>query len=167
MENDQKSGLTNNSSNSNTSDPNFLSEKESRQIKLVKHADAFMRDRLTVSITVSYLCQELKTSPFALYSAFGEYLGLPPMQYLKILRLQGVHRALKSADPQTAKVTDIGRCYGFWNMGQFLIDYIILFGESPSTTLKKRRQKCQFVRVGSPRCMRSISVGRKSPFQGF
>ncbi len=35
VENDQKSGLTNNPSNSNTSDPNFLSEKESRQIKLL------------------------------------------------------------------------------------------------------------------------------------
>ena len=137
MKNDQKLGLTNNSSNSNTSDQNSLSEKESRQIKIVKHADAFMRDRLSLPITLSDLCQELKTSPFSLYHAFGKYLGLSPMQYLKILRLQGVHLALKSADPQISKVTDIAGNYEFWNMGQFLIDYRILFGEYPSTTLKK------------------------------
>ena len=138
-ENDQKPRLAGNSSNSNTSDSNFLSDKESRQLKLVKCADIFMRDRLPIPITLSDLCQELKTSPLSLYYAFGEYLGLSPMQYLKILRLQGVHLALKSADPQTSKVTDIARRYGFWNMGQFLIDYRILFGESPSTTLKKGR----------------------------
>ena len=120
-------------------DSNFLSEKESRQLQLVKRADTFMRDRLSVPITLSDLCQELKTSPLFLYYAFSEYFGLSPIQYLKILRLQGVHRALKSADPQTSKVTDIARRYGFWNMGQFLIDYRILFGESPSTTLKKER----------------------------
>ena len=98
-ENDQKPRLASNSSNSNTSDSNFLSKKESRQLKLVKHADSFMRDRLSVPITLSDLCQELKTSPRSLYYAFSEYLGLPPMRYLKILRLQGVHRALKSAEP--------------------------------------------------------------------
>ena len=138
-ENDQKPRLASNYSNSNTSESNFLSKKESRQLKLVKRADSFMRDRIAAPITLSDLCQELKTSPRSLYYAFSEYLGLPPMQYLKILRLQGVHRALKSAEPQTSKVTDIAGRYGFWHMGQFSTDYRILFGESPSTTLKKRR----------------------------
>ena len=50
-ENDQNPKLASNFSNSNNSDSNFLSKKESRQLKLVKHADSFMRDHLSVPIT--------------------------------------------------------------------------------------------------------------------
>ena len=120
-----------------TSDSNFLPEKESRQRKLVKRAETFMRDRLAAPITLTDLCQELKTSRRSLYYAFADSFGLPPMQYLKILRLHSVNRALKSADPQTSKVTSVAGSYGFWHMGQFSTDYRIMFGESPSTTLKK------------------------------
>ena len=120
-----------------TSDSNFIPEKKSRRRKLVKCAETLMRDRINTPITLTDLCQELKTSQRSLYYAFEESFSLPPMQYLKILRLHGVHRALKSANPQTAKVTKIAGNYGFWHMGQFSTDYRIMFGESPSTTLKK------------------------------
>ncbi len=120
-----------------TCDSSFLPEKESRQRKLVKRAETFMRDRLGAPITLTDLCQELKISQRSLYYAFSECFGLPPMQYLKILRLHSVNRALKSADPQISKVTTIAGSYGFWHMGQFSTDYRIMFGESPSTTLKK------------------------------
>ena len=120
-----------------TSDSNFLPEKESRQGKLVKRAETFMRDRLAAPITLTDLCQELKTSQRSLHYAFKQSFGLPPMQYLKIIRLHSVNRALKSADPQTSKITNIAGSYGFWHMGQFSTDYRIMFGESPSTTLKK------------------------------
>ena len=120
-----------------TSDSNFIPEKESRRRKLVKRAETLMRSRINTPITLTDLCQELKTSQRSLYYAFEQSLSLPPMQYLKILRLHGVRRALKSADPQTAKVTKIAGNYGFWHMGQFSTDYRIMFGESPSTTLKK------------------------------
>ena len=120
-----------------TSDSNFLPEKESRRRKLVKRAEVIMRDRLDLPITLTDLCQELETSKRSLYYAFEESFGLPPMQYLKILRLHSVRRALKSANPQTSKVTKIAGHYGFWHMGQFSTDYKIMFGKSPSTTLKK------------------------------
>ena len=120
-----------------TADPNFIPEKKSRRRKLVKRAEIIMRDRINIPITLTDLCQELETSKRSLYYAFEESFGLPPMQYLKILRLHGVRRALKSADPRTSKVTKIAGLYGFWHMGQFSTDYKIMFGESPSTTLKK------------------------------
>ncbi|MGK7893113.1 MAG: helix-turn-helix domain-containing protein [Xenococcus sp. (in: cyanobacteria)] len=120
-----------------TFDSNFLPEKKSPRQKLVQRAEGIMRDRLALPITLTDLCQELKTSKRSLYYAFNESFGLPPMQYLKILRLNGVRRALKLADPQTSKVTTIAGRYGFWHMGQFSTDYRIMFGESPSTTLRK------------------------------
>ena len=120
-----------------TFDSNFFPEKESPRQKLVQRAEEIMSDRLALPVTLTDLCQELKTSKRSLYYAFNEYFGLPPMQYLKILRLNGVRRALKLADPQTSKVTTIAGRYGFWHMGQFSTDYRIMFGESPSTTLRK------------------------------
>ena len=121
-----------------TSNSNFLPEKQSRRRKLVKRAEVIMRDRINTPITLTDLCQEVKTSQRSLYYAFEESFGLPPMQYLKILRLNGVRRALKSANRQTAKVAKIAGNYGFWHMGQFSTDYRIMFGESPSTTLSNQ-----------------------------
>ena len=120
-----------------TSELNFWPEKKSNRQKLVNHAEAFMRSNLIAPITLSNLCQQLNTSPRSLYRVFQEYFGLPPMQYLKILRLHQVRRALKSANSRTSKVTELATSCGFWHMGQFSQDYKQMFGESPSITLKK------------------------------
>ena len=120
-----------------TSQVNFVPEKESSRQKLVKRAEAFMRDRLADPITLTDLCQELNMSQRSLYYAFQECFGLPPMEYLKILRLHGVRQALKSSTSPASKVTKIAGNYGFWHMGQFSQDYKKMFGESPSTTLRK------------------------------
>ena len=120
-----------------TAESNFLPVKKSSRRKLAQDAETFIRDRIDTPITLTELCQELKTGQRALYYAFQEYFGLPPMQYLKILRLHGVRRALKSAVPQSSKVSKIAEAYGFWHMGQFSADYRKMFGESPSTTLKQ------------------------------
>ncbi|MDJ0679912.1 MAG: helix-turn-helix domain-containing protein [Xenococcaceae cyanobacterium MO_167.B52] len=130
-----------------TSDSNFLPDKESNRRQLVKNAEILIRDHFDLPITLTSLCQELKTSQRSLYYAFEECLGLSPMQYFKILRLNKVRRALKSADPKISKVTKIAGGYGFWHMGQFSIDYRKMFGESPSITLKKdikRQYKAEF-----------------------
>ena len=120
-----------------TSQVNFLSEKDSHRRKLVKRAEAFMRDRLAEPINLTDLCQELNKSQRSLYYAFQEYFGLPPMEYLKILRLHSVRRALKSAFPGASNVTKIAENFGFWHMGQFSVDYKKMFGESPSTTFRR------------------------------
>ena len=120
-----------------TSNSNFLPEKNSNRQKLVKYSEAFMEKYIAAPITLTDLCRELKTSQRSLYYAFQEYLGLPPMAYLKLLRLRQVRRALKSNTFQISKVSDIATSYGFWHMGQFSQDYKKMFGESPSTTLRK------------------------------
>ena len=120
-----------------TANLTFLPEKNSNRQKLVKYSEAFMEKHIAAPITLTDLCRELDTSQRSLYYAFQEYLGLPPMAYLKLLRLRQVRRTLKSTTSQLSKVTDIATSYGFWHMGQFSQDYKKMFGESPSTTLKK------------------------------
>ena len=94
--------------------------------------------KVAAPVTLTELYQELHTSQRSLYYAFQECLGLPPMDHLKLLRLHGVRRALKSADPQTYKTYEIAGQWRFWHMGQFGRDYKAMFGETPSNTLKRR-----------------------------
>ena len=124
-----------------TSGPNFLPENDSSRGKMVRQAEAFMRDRIAAPITLSELCQEVHTSQRSLYYAFEECVGLPPMDYLKLLRLHGVRRALQSVNPLIYKVYEIAGRWGFWHMGQFSRDYKMMFGEPPSTTLRCNRDK--------------------------
>jgi len=66
-----------------------------------------------------------------------EYLGMSPHRYLWLRRMDQARRALSLADPMGKTVTTIANDYGFWELGRFSVAYRKLFGESPSTTLRK------------------------------
>jgi AraC family ethanolamine operon transcriptional activator len=85
------------------------------------------------------LCEALGTSWRALDSGFREVYGISPGSYLRIVRLHGVRRALRAADPAGTSVTDIATGWGFFHFGRFSGEYRRLFGEAPSDTLWKRR----------------------------
>ncbi len=120
-----------------SSTPDFIPAKKSSRQKLVKRAEELMHDRLPSPISLSELCQGINQSKRTIYRVFQECVGLPPMEYLKILRLHGVRRVLKSSDSRISKVTDIALDWGFWHMGQFSQDYRNMFGESPSNVLRR------------------------------
>jgi AraC family ethanolamine operon transcriptional activator len=111
--------------------------KAFRRSQMVKQANDYMQAHLDQPLTLSDLCQALDTSSRALCYGFQEVFGISPMAYLKLLRLQGVHRALKAADPGTKTVTGIAAQFGFWHLGYFAHDYHQMFGELPSETLKR------------------------------
>jgi AraC-like DNA-binding protein len=55
------------------------------------------------------------------------------------LRLSGVHRGLKNADPISTTITDLTNRWGFWHMSQFVADYRRFFGELPYAAIGKTR----------------------------
>jgi AraC-like DNA-binding protein len=73
-----------------------------------------------------------------LQAAFAEATGLPPMAYLKAIRLQAAHEALAAAGPG-ASVAAIARDCGFAHPGRFAADYRRRYGRSPAETLRARR----------------------------
>lgn len=104
---------------------------------LVKQAEDYMQTHIDQPLTLTDLCDALDTSSRALSYGFQEMFGMSPMAYLKTLRLQAVHQALKTADPTTTKIIAIANQSGFWSMGHFSRDYKQMFGELPSATFKQ------------------------------
>jgi len=88
-------------------------------------------------LSVWQLSNIVGISERTLRSAFEEYFGIGPVRYLKIRILREARKSLRSADPSTTSVTDVAVGLGIWEFGRFSRDYKMLFGESPSETLRK------------------------------
>ena len=63
---------------------------------------------------------------------------MSPMQYLWLRRMNLVRRELQQQNLRTT-VTTTAMNFGFWHLGRFADEYRSLFGESPSSTLARRR----------------------------
>ena len=83
------------------------------------------------------LCTIANLSERTLQYVFLEYLGLTPVEYMRVVRLNHVNSDLKLATGKT-KITDIALKWGFIELGRFARDYKSLFLELPSKTLMKR-----------------------------
>ena len=90
-----------------------------------------------VPLKVSDLVFAAQTTERTLERAFRQGLGMTPKQYLLGLRMSGVHHRLWCSSGPETSVSAIANEWGFWHMGQFAKDYRRLFGELPSTTLRK------------------------------
>jgi AraC family ethanolamine operon transcriptional activator len=95
------------------------------------------------AISVVDLCEKLYVSRRTLQNCFQDLLGMTPLGYLKVIRLNAVRRELKNPASLYHTVQDIAAAWGFWHMGQFAADYSRLFCERPSEALRSR--------LGSPR----------------
>lgn len=86
--------------------------------------------------TIPELCRWAGVGQRTLEYAFRDQLGVTPVRYVKIVRLNRAHRLLRSASPSDETVTSIALACGFFELGRFAVDYRQLFGESPSQTLQ-------------------------------
>ncbi|WP_219701764.1 helix-turn-helix domain-containing protein [Marinomonas lutimaris] len=101
---------------------------------VVDTARQFLDYHLDEPVTVTQLCEITNVSRRTLQYSFESILGVSPIQYLRISRLNGVRRSLVQAQHGQA-VSDIAVQWGFWHLSQFSKDYKQLFGETPSKTL--------------------------------
>jgi len=110
----------------------FAARKRDRAIK---EAEAYIAQFAHEPITVHDVCVAAKVSERTLQYGFLEYFGVTPKAYLTAVRLTGVRRELKNADPHNEMISEIAGRWGFWHMGRFAADYRKQFGELPSQTL--------------------------------
>lgn len=112
-----------------------------RQVVVAQARDYVLANRER-PVSVPELCEQLHVSRRTLQYCFQDALGMSPATYLRMIRLNGVRRALSNVvrDPAETRgmrtVQDIAAAWGFWHLSQFATDYRRLFGVRPSDTLK-------------------------------
>ena len=89
------------------------------------------------SPTALELARAVGVSQRTLNYAFREVLGVTPIRYLQLHRLNAAHRQLCKNGPRSASVTDIALKYGFGHAGRFSILHKQMFNEKPSMTLRR------------------------------
>jgi AraC-like DNA-binding protein len=86
--------------------------------------------------TSAALANEVAVSVRALQQGFQRSFDLPPMAYLREVRLNRVHVELTSAAPDTVTITGVAARWGFLHAGRFATAYRRKFGCLPSDTLR-------------------------------
>jgi AraC-like DNA-binding protein len=108
--------------------------------RIVRAAHAYIERNLSAPILVGALAEAADTSPRTLYRAFSAVLGDTPQGYIRRLRLHCVRRRILAADDPARTVLAAARRTGLESdMGRLAVHYRMLFGESPSATLARRR----------------------------
>jgi AraC-like DNA-binding protein len=88
---------------------------------------------------IQTISDAIGVSSRSLRVACEEQLGVSPLQYILHCRMRLVRHALRQADPDITRVTDIATEHGFWELGRFSVKYRHIFGETPSATLREGR----------------------------
>ncbi|MEA2114833.1 MAG: helix-turn-helix domain-containing protein [Thermodesulfobacteriota bacterium] len=118
-------------------EPSLRIKKKSRH-DIFQNAIRLIDDQLGDSLSTRQLAIKLHSSPRVLQYAFKENLGMTPLQYILIRKLHAARIAIKNDFPGgQASISDIATLYNMSHFGRFSLQYKRLFGESPSTTVKR------------------------------
>ncbi|MFA9218182.1 MAG: helix-turn-helix domain-containing protein [Sphingomonadaceae bacterium] len=105
-----------------------------RRRRVVALARDYIMAHRSEAITVPELCERVHVSRRTLQYCFDDVLGMSPMLYLRMVRLNGVRRQLQDG----GAIGDVAGAWGLSNFSQFSSDYRKLFGQRPSASLRAR-----------------------------
>ncbi len=105
--------------------------------EVISKLEEFLAVNCVERIYLSDICIATGVSESTLRRCCHEHLGMGPVRYLWLRRMNQVRVALMRADPAEATVTGIATGHGFWELGRFSVEYRTLFGESPSASLRR------------------------------
>jgi len=108
-----------------------------RRKAVVERVQEYLAAHPGESITITDLCRLTHVSRRTLQYSFETVLGLSPLKYLRLSRLNNMRRALLEGLQEDETIASKSSEWGFWHAGQFAHDYKQLFGETPSETLKR------------------------------
>ena len=105
----------------------------------VRAAKDFIGANLAEPVTSAAVAMAAGISPRTLQAAFRTELRTTPTAYIRSRRLELARADLAEAG-RGVTVTEVATRWGFTHLGRFAADYRDRFGESPSQTLRGRRQ---------------------------
>jgi AraC-like DNA-binding protein len=107
-----------------------------RRVAVIARFEEFLEAHPDQPLYLTEICAALGVAERTLRACCEEHLGMGPIRFLTLRRMHLVRRALLSAEPTSSTVTRIVTDHGFWELGRFSVAYRVLFGESPSETLR-------------------------------
>ncbi|TBW48864.1 helix-turn-helix domain-containing protein [Marinobacter halodurans] len=110
--------------------PSYLHRKA-----VVERIKDYVEQACDLPVTMAELCELACVSRRTLQYSFESILGISPLQFLRVTRLNRVKRMLSTGGSDS--VSDAAGYNGFYHLSQFSADYKQLFGELPSQTLAK------------------------------
>jgi len=105
---------------------------------VMRRLEDTLREKSDEPLYMADLCAAVGATYWTLRDCCLEYLGMSPKRYLWMRRMDLARRALRRAESEKTTVTEIATNYGFWELGRFSGAYRSLFGESPSTALRRQ-----------------------------
>lgn len=120
-----------------TTSPDVIARR--RACELVNQAINYVNSGLESHTCHSIvdICTDLKISQRNLQYCFKKVLDISPNAYLYRLRLNRVRAQLLRPKDSDVTVTEVAFHWHFWHLGRFSSDYVQLFGELPSATLRR------------------------------
>jgi len=104
---------------------------------LMPRLEALLARQSGANMDVKSVCGALGVSDRELRRSCADRLGMSPSRYLRLRRMHAARLALRRSPPDGVKVADVAARFGFRNPGRFAQLYSDLFGEQPSTTLRR------------------------------
>jgi AraC-like DNA-binding protein len=105
--------------------------------RVMRRLEDILRAKSGETLYMAELCAAVGATYWTVRDCCLEYLGMSPKRYLWMRRMDLARLALSRADPEKTTVTEIATNYGFWELGRFSVAYRSLFGEPPSTALRR------------------------------
>ncbi len=115
----------------------IITQSHQHRKSVVDNVRAYLSTHQNTPVTITELCDISNVSRRTLQYSFESIMGISPLQFLRMNRLNGVRRALyrcKTSGDFDRSIADIASHWGFWHLSQFAKDYKQLFGELPSET---------------------------------
>jgi AraC-like DNA-binding protein len=103
----------------------------------IARAVELVEERPAEPWTTIRLARAVHVSVRSLQEGFRRDLQVPPMTYLRQVRLRRVREALAQGTPDTTTVSSVASSFGFLHMSRFSAAYREAFGETPSATLRR------------------------------
>ena len=117
-----------------------LGEQPAVAHSAIRRAVELVQDQPGAPWSTLRLAKEVHLSVRALQEGFKRDLGMPPMAYVRHVRLLRAHTALKRGTSADTMVSAVATSLGFSHMSRFTVAYRETFGELPSETLRRPPQ---------------------------
>jgi len=111
-----------------------------KRLELANQAKAYLENSTSYPVTLAELCNSVEANERTLLLGFSELMGCSPVSYHRAYRYNMARTELTNSASETM-ITEVALRWGFYHLGRFSTGYRLHFGETPSETLRRGRNR--------------------------